>query len=94
MHGAHHGAVQFVLRQNDPWCVAKHDLVVVAARDAEDAVACGLRLGRRDGELAPHEGIHQCRLARIGFADDAYKARFKYFFAHRPQSYADMGNES
>eukprot|EP00955_Chlamydomonas_euryale_P118692 366555-Chlamydomonas_euryale.AAC.17 len=55
--------------------IKQNHLVISAARDADNAVACGLRLVRHNAQLLPHNGVDERRLARIGLANHRYVAR-------------------
>ena len=59
--------------------INQHDLCAALAlnlgqvHDALDPVACGLRLGRDDGQLLAHERIEQGGLASVRTTEDADK---------------------
>ena len=48
---------------------------VAAREDADDAVACGLRLGAGDAQALADESIEQCGLAGVGFAGEGDECR-------------------
>jgi hypothetical protein len=69
------GAVQIPVQRPalagmDARRVHEHRLHAALGTDAEQAVACGLRLGRGDGELLPDQAVQQRRLADVRPADN------------------------
>ena len=54
--------------------IREDHLEIIAAHDADDAVAGRLRLGRDDGHPLAHEGVHQRALADVWAAYDVDEA--------------------
>ena len=68
------------LPQCRPWLVQpggvdQHELRVVTVHQPPDGVPGGLRLRRRDGDLAAHDGVGKRRLPGVGPADETGEAR-------------------
>ena len=82
----HHLAAEHIFRLVDSWRIDQDDLRVVAIQDSLDAVASGLRLGRNDCDLAPHQSIQEGRLPGVGPADDGDETGFE---RHEVKLYAD-----
>ena len=68
--GAAHGALERVLRIEQPGRVEQDHLHVAVGADADDAVAGGLRLGADDAELLADDAIEERGFSGVGFSGD------------------------
>ena len=72
--GRNHGALEATTGTEDPRRVDEHELAPIECRDAGEAGARGLHLGRHDRHLLPDEAVEQGRLAGIRRADERDEA--------------------
>ncbi len=77
MGDAHHSRMHGVKRLDESGGIDERDLAVRSVDVAEDPVARGLRLVRRDRDLLAHQPVQQGGLARRGPSHDRDEARLE-----------------
>ena len=75
----HQAGIERPLGVQHPRGVQEQELALRPVDDAQEAVPGGLGLGRRDGQLLPHQPVQEGGLAHVGEAHEGDVAAFEVF---------------